>query len=80
MDTVNIHTRKCIACGKRGTVRVPYAGYQEWKDGALIQDALPDLSADQREQLMTGTHARCWQVLFGEEDLEPMDLEFEDAP
>jgi len=31
-----------------------YERYQWWRRGKLIQEALPDLSVDQREMLMTG--------------------------
>jgi hypothetical protein len=32
-----------------------YGRYQQWREtGGLIQDLLPDLNADQREQLITG--------------------------
>jgi len=34
--------------------------------GALIQDAFPDLSADDREFIMTGIVPEEWDKLFGE--------------
>jgi hypothetical protein len=40
-------------------------GYLRWSElGEHIQDALPELDADQRELLMTGTHAHCWQTMW----------------
>ena len=33
-----------------------------------IQDAFPELSPAQRELLITGTHEKCWDDLFGKED------------
>ena len=33
----------------------------------LIQDCFPDLSADQREFLMTGSTPEEWEAVFGEE-------------
>jgi hypothetical protein len=40
-------------------------GYVAWKEmGYNIQDALPDLTADERELLMTGTHAHCWEKMW----------------
>jgi hypothetical protein len=34
----------------------------------LIQRALPQLTADQREQLMNGTHGACFDKAFPEEE------------
>jgi len=45
------------------------AGYERWKSRTVdIQDALPSLSADERELLMTGTHAHCWEKMWGPDD------------
>jgi hypothetical protein len=33
---------------------------QKWRDGAHIQNAMPNLSPDQREFLMTGITAEEW--------------------
>lgn len=43
---------------------------QAWKDGALIQDALPYLSAEQREFLMTGITPEEWANTLPSEDDE----------
>ena len=45
------------------------AGLEAWESGVLIQDALPELSASEREQLMTGIHAECWDRAFPEEEV-----------
>ena len=37
-----------------------------WKDGTLIQDAMPHLTDDQREFLMTGITPKEWEILFDE--------------
>ena len=39
-----------------------------WGEGALIQDALPNLSDDDREFIMTGITPEEWDAAFGEED------------
>jgi hypothetical protein len=36
-----------------------------WAGGQLIQDALPDWTPDQREELMTGLSAAEWKGIFG---------------
>lgn len=66
-ETIHVHT-KCPGCGKRATLEVPAEGYEHWRDGELIQRALPQLSADAREQLMTGYCSPCWDKLFKEEE------------
>ena len=37
---------------------------QKWKDGMLIQHAMPALTADEREFLMTGITSEEWDSLF----------------
>jgi hypothetical protein len=32
--------------------------------GAYVQDAFPYLSAPEREQLISGTHPKCWDEMF----------------
>ena len=56
----------CRICKRRGLLQdVPVDGYFNWEAGMNIQDALPELDEDQRELLMTGTHAHCWLRLWG---------------
>jgi hypothetical protein len=64
---LTVETPECMTCGKGGTVTVNAEGLRRWRAGMLIQQALPEMSADEREQLMTGTHAACWEAMFGEE-------------
>lgn len=37
---------------------------QAYMDGALIQDAFPNLSADDREFIKTGITADAWEEMF----------------
>jgi len=59
-STMQVETPTCIFCGKGGWVTVPIAGYNAWRDGAFIQNALPQLTPGQREQLINGTHDECF--------------------
>ena len=46
-----------------------------WEMGKLIQDAMPQLSADDREFIKTGITGEEWdQVFGGSEDIEDLDL------
>jgi hypothetical protein len=68
--TVRVVCRRCAFCGERGVLEdVDALGYVEWSElGKNIQEALPELDADQRELLISGTHAHCWEMAFGGDD------------
>lgn len=72
VKVVTVVTRPCILCGQSGSVSMTGEQgfrYQAWLRGELsIQRALYDMSADQREMLMSGTHGECWDRLYGEEE------------
>jgi len=63
---MHVKTRQCVVCGERGWVfDVDALGFVRWTElGEDIQDALPGLSADERELLLTGIHAHCWQKMW----------------
>ena len=63
---MNVITPKCPMCGNQGVVEnVDALGFIRWQElGENIQDALPGLDEDQRELLMTGTHAHCWERMW----------------
>ena len=42
--------------------------YTSWENGALIQTAMPYLSADEREVLISGMCGPCFDNLFGGEE------------
>jgi len=59
----------CPMCGHANEVAVNEEDYFNWSfDGALVQDAFPYLSADEREMLISGICPKCWDKLFGEEE------------
>ena len=39
-----------------------------WKDGINIQEAMPNITADEREFIKTGLTAADWLKMFGEEE------------
>lgn len=45
---------------------ISQAQLDAWVDGELIQNAMPHLTADQREFLMTGITPSEWQAAFGD--------------
>ena len=66
--TTLLITNPCPYCGTISKVAVPESGLRQWKSGTRIQDALPMLSADEREILMSGVCPKCWDDVFGEVD------------
>ena len=75
---VEIQSRPCIMCGKTSFISVDADGYRMWQAGALIQVALPHVSAAEREMLITGTHPECWNIMSEEYEGEDDDDEFID--
>jgi len=63
----------CPFCGKEHVVRVNEKAYYEWRNGALIQNAMPTLSATEREQLISEICPACQDNLFGEDPEEDED-------
>lgn len=57
---------QCIRCKQAFLVKVPTQGFQQWKGGKLIQDALPLLTADERELLISRTCSECFEELFND--------------
>lgn len=47
---------------------VTHAQLAAWRNGELIQNALPHLTADEREFIKTGITPEEWKELYGEEE------------
>tara|TARA_R110002110_G_scaffold335294_1_gene546023 strand:+ start:344 stop:544 length:201 start_codon:yes stop_codon:yes gene_type:complete len=45
-------------------VSVTEVQIMQWQRGMLIQDAMPDLSVDEREFIMTGLTASDWEDMY----------------
>ena len=60
--------RESPLSGNKNVLDVPVtlAQYAAWKGGELIQRAMPNLSADEREFLMTGITPEEWENTFGD--------------
>lgn len=72
-----LETKPCPEPGHEGPktemLEVTDEQLQWYYEGALIQVAFPDLTPDQRERLLSGVCAPCWDRLF------PADEEDDDA-
>ena len=56
----------CHLCFGMQEIRVPEDGLRKWRDGELIQTALPMITKAEREMLMSHTCDRCFEKLFKE--------------
>jgi hypothetical protein len=63
-------TRKCPFTGKINEMDIPVTQKQldDWHNGMMAQHAMPNLSADEREFIMTGITAEEWAKTFGESE------------
>ncbi len=43
---------------------------KKWQEGMMIQDAMPDLSVNEREFLINGVTPEEWDMYIGEEEDE----------
>lgn len=63
-------TRTSMVSGITRTRELPVTVPQirAYMDGALLQDAFPNLSPDDREFIKTGITAEEWNALFNDDD------------
>jgi hypothetical protein len=61
--TVLMRTPKCLMCSANGFVEVSSEGYVAHKRGATIQEAFSELDKSLREQIISGTHPKCWESM-----------------
>ena len=55
---------KCAFCRETHKVKVSAKGYKAWRSGTHIQTAMPELSEDDRERLISGVCPGCWGEQF----------------
>lgn len=63
-------TKTSVLTGKTHTREIPVTQEQidQWRAGVLIQNAMPTLSADDREFIQSGATPEEWDAAFGKED------------
>lgn len=74
----------CPFCGKTFLLKVSNAGLQRYACGDYVQNAFPELNADDREMFISGICAGCFPKPPDEEeddadDLDSYDYEGDDA-
>lgn len=55
---------ECVNCGRSYIVLCTEKEYQKWRNGTLIQNAMPEVPKEQRELLISGICNSCWHELF----------------
>lgn len=65
---MKVLTKRCLFCRNQTLLDLPDEGYRKWDEGEFVQDAFPDMPAEQRELLISGTCPACWNEQFSEED------------
>ena len=55
---------KCPQCGAESEIHVNEHDYENYKNGDLVQNAFPYLSAEDREKLISGVCEKCWAEIF----------------
>ena len=61
-------TKRCEICKRVLNIKVSVIGYNAWMNGELIQRAMPDVSAGDRELLLNSICGKCYDKLFEEEE------------
>jgi hypothetical protein len=63
--------RKSMLSGNLSSMDIPVTEGQlaKWQAGALIQNVMPNLSADQREFILTGITPAEWDLEYAGEDM-----------
>jgi hypothetical protein len=59
---------RCRSCEKTEALLVNPSDVSDWQQGKYIQDAMPYLSAAERELLISGTCGDCFDNMFSFED------------
>lgn len=58
---------ECKLCGKWQTILLNKKDFEDWDNGdKYIQEALPYLTAAERELLISQTCDDCWQKIWGD--------------
>lgn len=64
-DSIYGFTKECIHCGKETEFSVTKDEYQRlFIDNEYVQSVFPNLSNEEREVMISGTHPECWKEMF----------------
>lgn len=63
-NTTIVVNRICRQCISETKIEMTADQFVRWQDGGLIQEVCPDMSADDRELLISAICPDCWKELF----------------
>ena len=70
-NTIIVKTKPCCVCNEYEVWSLDRQLVERWQGGENIQRVFPDMSAEEREVLISGIHPACWDKMFpGEGDDE----------
>jgi hypothetical protein len=70
-NTIIVKTKPCCVCNEYEIWSLDQELVDRWRGGENIQRVFPDMSAGEREVLISGIHPACWDKMFpGEGDDE----------
>jgi hypothetical protein len=67
----------CVDCGEKFKLEVNEEQLERIKKGELVQNVLPNLTADERELMISGYCGKCFDNLFIDDD-DDIDEDDED--
>mgnify|MGYP001037356092 CR=1 FL=1 len=73
-DTMQV---ECRICKDTHILMVNIRDAKRWRQGELIQDAMPYLTPDERELLISETCKKCFDKMFGEDPIGDADTEYD---
>ena len=73
-DTMQV---ECRTCKDTHILMVNIRDAKRWKEGELIQDAMPYLTPDERELLISGTCGKCFDKMFAPDPIGDADTEYD---
>tara|TARA_R100001244_G_scaffold116626_1_gene86742 strand:- start:1577 stop:1801 length:225 start_codon:yes stop_codon:yes gene_type:complete len=65
-EKMSNYVLECVACSQEKSIAANSSDVEAWRNGKLIQNALPYLDADQREMFISGVCGECWEKMFKE--------------
>lgn len=61
--------KKCFHCSEETMYTIAYEEYVRlFVNKEYVEDVFPNLNKEERELMISGTHSKCWEEMFGECD------------
>ena len=67
-NTIAVKTKTCSVCDEYELWVLDRVAVEKWKAGEYLERAFPNMSIEDREILISGTHPACWDKLFPKEE------------